>query len=107
MRINVLYLLDNLCEASLTHQVQAPKIPQASTSTANVASAPGSYVQYVARDLEKIVKLVVPETRVGLVNLMSTRQVSSLQSPPNRLLFTPCLGYYIYRSSTAGAASEY
>jgi len=78
MRINILYLLDNLCEASLTHQVQAPKVPQPSTSTANVTSAPGSYVQYVARDLGKIVKLVVPETRVGLVNLMSTRQVSPL-----------------------------
>lgn len=77
-RINILYLLDNLCEASLTHQVQAPKVPRASTSSANMTNAPGSYVQYVARDLGKIVKLVVPETRVGLVNLMSARQVGSL-----------------------------
>lgn len=66
MRINILYLLDNLCESSLMHQSQV-----------GVAggSQGGSYVQYVTRDLHKIVQLVVPDTRDGLVNLLSTRQV--------------------------------
>lgn len=73
MRINILYLLDNLCEASLTHQTQAPTTTEPSTSS--VQNAPASYVQYVTRDLEKIVKMVVPEARGGMVNLMSTRQV--------------------------------
>ena len=76
MRINVLYLLDNLCEASLTHQSQGPKPLQASTSS--VPNAPGSYLEYVARDLGTIVKLVVPESRGGLVNLMSARQVRTI-----------------------------
>lgn len=84
MRINILYLIDNLCEASLTHQVQAPKPLQPSTSTSSVPNAPGSYAQYVAQDLEKIVKLVVPEARGGLVNLMSTQQASlSFLQPPS------------------------
>lgn len=75
MRINILYLLDNLCEASLTHQAQGPQSTEPSSSS--TPNAPLSYAQYVARDLEKIVRLVVPEARGGLVNLMSTRQVRS------------------------------
>lgn len=78
MRINILYMLDNLCEASLTHQIQAPTPSQPSTSA--VPSAPQSYAQYVTRDLSKIVDLVVPEARGGLVNLMSTRQVHICQT---------------------------
>lgn len=78
MRINVLYLLDNLCEASLTHQVQGVKAVQATTTSSGVPNALGSYVEYVARDLGTIVRLVVPETRGGLVNLSSTRQVRTL-----------------------------
>ncbi|KDQ20169.1 hypothetical protein BOTBODRAFT_27576 [Botryobasidium botryosum FD-172 SS1] len=59
-RINILYLIDNLCESS--HLFQSH-----SQST--------SYLQYVARDLDKIIQLVVPDTRDGLMNLMSTRQI--------------------------------
>lgn len=81
MRINVLYLLDNLCEASLTHQTQGPKPLQPSTSSSSMPNAPGSYVEYVARDLGTIVKLVVPESRGGLVNLMSARQVRTVLLP--------------------------
>ncbi len=33
------------------------------------------YVDYVGRDLSKIVEFVVPEGRLGLPNLMSTKQV--------------------------------
>jgi CTD kinase subunit gamma len=33
------------------------------------------YVDYVGRDLSKIVEFVVPEGRIGLPNLMSTKQV--------------------------------
>ncbi|KAF8309366.1 hypothetical protein DL93DRAFT_2158452 [Clavulina sp. PMI_390] len=73
MRINLLYLLDNLCEASLTHQAQISSVSDPSSS--NGQPAPVSYAQYVARDLGKIVQLVVPEARGGLVNLMSARQI--------------------------------
>jgi hypothetical protein len=36
------------------------------------------YVDYVGRDLSKIVEFVVPEGRIGLPNLMSTKQVCDL-----------------------------
>lgn len=36
------------------------------------------YVDYVGRDISKIVELVVPEGRIGLPNLMSTKQVRDL-----------------------------
>jgi CTD kinase subunit gamma len=36
------------------------------------------YVDYVGRDLSKIVEFVVPEGRIGLPNLMSTKQVCNL-----------------------------
>lgn len=36
------------------------------------------YVDYVGRDLSKIVGFVVPEGRIGLPNLMSTKQVCNL-----------------------------
>jgi CTD kinase subunit gamma len=35
------------------------------------------YVDYVGRDLSKIVEFVVPEGRIGLPNLMSTKQVGT------------------------------
>jgi len=61
-RINILYLLDSLCETSLL-------------SKAN-AHTPGSlYVDFVARDLAKIVEYVVPDGREGLPNLMSAVQI--------------------------------
>lgn len=70
-RINILYFLDSLCEASLL----AKSHPDA---TEILRSGPGTtsfYVDYVARDLGKIVELVVPEGRQGLPNLLSTTQV--------------------------------
>ncbi|EMD32892.1 hypothetical protein CERSUDRAFT_57744 [Gelatoporia subvermispora B] len=57
-RINILYFLDSLCETSLL---------------ANQNSS--FYVDYVSRDLGKIVEYVVPEGRQGLPNLMSTKQI--------------------------------
>ncbi|KII95454.1 hypothetical protein PLICRDRAFT_48412 [Plicaturopsis crispa FD-325 SS-3] len=68
-RINIFYFLDALCETSLIYRTH-PKAPgpEASSSSA-------SYVDYVARDLEKIVEYVVPEGREGLPNLNSTKQI--------------------------------
>ncbi|KIO30038.1 hypothetical protein M407DRAFT_69697 [Tulasnella calospora MUT 4182] len=67
MRINILYCLDSLCEASLHYQ--------SSIGSGQLRSSPTSYVEYVSRDLDKIVQLVVPDNRDGLVNLASTRQI--------------------------------
>ncbi|KZV99395.1 hypothetical protein EXIGLDRAFT_712212 [Exidia glandulosa HHB12029] len=50
-RINILYMLDNLCNAG------------------------EGYTKYVARDVDIIVDLVVPDEQDGLLNLMSTRQI--------------------------------
>ena len=65
-RINILYLLDSLCDASLL-------------SKANSASSTNThgnlYTDYVSRDLGTIVEYVVPEDREGLINLMSAVQV--------------------------------
>lgn len=44
------------------------------------------YIDYVGRDLSKIVEFVVPEGRIGLPNLMSTKQVRILFF--SRFLFT-------------------
>ncbi|KAI0628438.1 CTD kinase subunit gamma CTK3-domain-containing protein [Trametes polyzona] len=63
-RINILYLLDSLCEACLIFK------PPPGTS-----QPPPSYVTYVSRDLQKIVDGVVPEGRQGLPNFMSTKQI--------------------------------
>ncbi len=63
-RINLLYLLDSLCETSLLTKV-------------NTHAPTSFYVDFVARDLGKIVEYVVPEGRNGLPNLMSTVQVRS------------------------------
>jgi CTD kinase subunit gamma len=62
-RINIFYFLDSLCETSL--------------SSRPLASSGGNfYVDYVTRDLKKVVDLVVPDGRAGLLNLLSTTQVS-------------------------------
>ena len=55
----MLFLLDSLCETSL--YVGRPDAP---------------YVDYVSRDLARIVELVVPESREGVLNLLSAKQVS-------------------------------
>ncbi|KAI8968829.1 CTD kinase subunit gamma CTK3-domain-containing protein [Trametes punicea] len=63
-RINLLYLLDTLCEVCL-----------ASKPPPGAGQPSSSYVDYVSRDLRNIVDYVVPEGRQGLPNLMSTRQI--------------------------------
>ena len=72
-RINILYFLDSLCEASL--------VVKSHPSMAAPPGAPATslYVDYVTRDLGKIVDLVVPEGREGLPNMMSTKQVRPAQ----------------------------
>ncbi|KAF9811470.1 hypothetical protein IEO21_06586 [Rhodonia placenta] len=71
-RINILYLLDSLCEASLIAKSH-------SGALSHDGSQNSFYVDYVARDLSKVVESVVPEGRQGLPNLMSTKQVLPLQ----------------------------
>lgn len=68
-RINILYFLDSLCETSLLAKAHGG---------ADGSQNSSYYVDYVARDLGKIVEYVVPDGRQGLLNLMSTRQVSSV-----------------------------
>lgn len=58
-RINILYFVDSLLEAC------QPLTP---------TEAP--YLALVARDLGDIVQKVVPDTREGVLNLKSTKQVS-------------------------------
>lgn len=70
-RINILYFLDSLCEASLL----AKSHPDAAGILRSGPGTTSFYVDYVARDLGKIVELVVPEGRQGLPNLLSTTQV--------------------------------
>jgi len=67
-RINILYFLDSLCEACLL-----AKSHPASLGPENPNSS--LYMDYVARDLARIVEYVVPEGRQGLPNLMSTKQI--------------------------------
>ncbi|EPT04374.1 hypothetical protein FOMPIDRAFT_1058161 [Fomitopsis schrenkii] len=69
-RINILYLLDSLCETSLL----AKSHPGSVSSDPNQPHS-SYYVDFVARDLGKIVEYVVPEGRQGLPNLMSTKQI--------------------------------
>ena len=70
-RINILYFLDSLCEASLL----AKSHPDAAEILRSGPGTTSFYVDYVARDLGKIIELVVPEGRQGLPNLLSTTQV--------------------------------
>jgi len=67
-RINVLYLLDTLCESSL--------------QTSNNDRAQGRnvsngtyYIDFISRDLDKIIEHVVPDTKDGLMNVQSTSQI--------------------------------
>jgi hypothetical protein len=60
-RMNIFYFLDSLCDACQAENPQQR-----------------SYVDYVSRDLEKVVAFVVPEGRAGLPNLTSVRGVRPL-----------------------------
>lgn len=68
-RINILYFLDSLCETSLLAKTHPTS--QSSDKSSNNCF----YVDYVSRDLGKIIEYVVPEGRQGLPNLMSTKQI--------------------------------
>ncbi|KIY50054.1 hypothetical protein FISHEDRAFT_40150 [Fistulina hepatica ATCC 64428] len=71
-RINILYFLDSLCEKCLlvkSHSAAIGSKPSYGVSASN------QYVDFVARDLKKIVDFVVPTGREGLPNLISTRQM--------------------------------
>ena len=66
-RINVLYLLDTLCETSL--------LTKAHSSEGGMSNGGSYYVDLVARDLSRIVDYVVPDNKEGLLNLLSATQV--------------------------------
>jgi CTD kinase subunit gamma len=79
MRINLLYFLDSLCEAS----VQALSNERSKASSSAAAANPGLfYVHLLERDLDQIVEWAVPESRDGLMNAQSTMQVCRLLSDP-------------------------
>ena len=86
-RINILYLLDSLCEASLL-----------SKANSNVSGT--LYVDYVTKDLGKIVNCVVPEGREGLVNLTSAVQVSLRPSVMYTVVFLFQSGRILFRVSS-------
>lgn len=55
-RLNILYVLDSLCQASLKSGFKG-------------------YVDLVRLDLDKVIALVVPNDARGMVNAASTRKV--------------------------------
>ncbi|KAK2463025.1 hypothetical protein APHAL10511_004680 [Amanita phalloides] len=70
-RINILYFLDSLSEACLLVKSRSNSISSDSAAKTNA----GLYVDYLARDVAKIVECVVPAGRQGLPNLISTKQI--------------------------------
>ncbi|KIM23024.1 hypothetical protein M408DRAFT_332592 [Serendipita vermifera MAFF 305830] len=72
MRINLLYFLDSLCEASALAASNERLKPSSSSAT----SGPGLfYVHLLQKDLDMIVECAVPESKEGLMNVQSTMQV--------------------------------
>lgn len=67
-RVNLLYLLDALLDK------EGPKLVTRGVTGSVVGQ--GSYRALAERDLGKVVANVVPETREGVLNWMSTHQVS-------------------------------
>lgn len=70
-RINILYFLDSLCETCLLVKSKSAHKERSSSSRRST----NLYVDFVSRDLDKIVEHVVPQGRQGLPNLVSTKQV--------------------------------
>ncbi|KAM6502761.1 CTD kinase subunit gamma CTK3 domain containing protein [Amanita muscaria] len=70
-RINILYFLDSLCEACLLVKSRSNSL----SANSSGKTTPGLYVDYLAKDLARIVDSVVPEGRQGLPNLISTKQI--------------------------------
>ncbi|KAG8760946.1 hypothetical protein FRC14_000547 [Serendipita sp. 396] len=72
MRINLLYFLDSLCEAS----AQSVANQRGKSSSSSIHRGPGLfYVHLLQKDLQHIIECVVPESRDGLLNLQSTLQM--------------------------------
>ncbi|KAG6864936.1 hypothetical protein C0991_006287 [Blastosporella zonata] len=76
-RINILYFLDTLCETCLLVKSHS----KGQDRDTNL------YVNFVTRDLGKIVENVVPKGRQGLPNLVSTKQI--LQSWRSKRVIDP------------------
>lgn len=72
-RVNLLYLLDALLDKD------GPKL--VTKGAAGSVIGQGSYRALAERDLGKVVASVVPETREGVLNWMSTFQVRSGSLP--------------------------
>ncbi|KAF4621474.1 hypothetical protein D9613_001043 [Agrocybe pediades] len=68
-RINILYFLDSLCETCLMIKSHTR------SERTKEANANGLYMQFVSRDLNKVIEHVVPEGRQGMPNLISTKQI--------------------------------
>ncbi|KAI0737245.1 CTD kinase subunit gamma CTK3-domain-containing protein [Daedaleopsis nitida] len=66
-RVNMLYLVDMLCETCL--------LARPPTGATGRAAGHASYVDYVARDLHRLADYVVPPGQHGMPNFMSTVQV--------------------------------
>ncbi|BGP36519.1 hypothetical protein JCM10450v2_000416 [Rhodotorula kratochvilovae] len=66
-RVNLLFLLDSLLDK------EGPRLAPAQPGAG--AGTHTSYRELVERDLGKVVKLVVPDSREGVLNWMSTAQV--------------------------------
>ncbi|KAL9712164.1 hypothetical protein Ac2012v2_005241 [Leucoagaricus gongylophorus] len=67
-RINILHFLDSLCETC--QQLKSRPVNQNDDSSSKFL-----YIEYLARDLPKIIELVAPDGRQGLPNLSSTKQI--------------------------------
>ncbi|GAA5838455.1 hypothetical protein JCM9279_003248 [Rhodotorula babjevae] len=67
-RVNLLFLLDSLLDK------EGPRLASA-RPPATHSGTHTSYRELVERDLDKVVKLVVPDSREGVLNWMSTAQV--------------------------------
>jgi len=93
-RINILYMLDSLCESSLVAYGGLQSHSQAHVSTSEIVESmevqkEPFYIKFVRKDLLKLVDMVVPEGREGLANLMSTTQI--LQNWRTKRMFEPSL----------------
>ena len=100
-RINILYMLDSLCESSLVAygalQSQSHSHASGSGSTAHIQiQKEPFYIEFVRKDLPKLVDMVVPEGRDGLANLMSTTQAGYLEFLPWRVC--PLMFYQILQN---------
>ncbi|KAL1755426.1 CTD kinase subunit gamma CTK3-domain-containing protein, partial [Schizophyllum commune] len=83
-RINILYFLDTLCETCYLVKSHANSVGVSSSSGAISGT---QYVDFLSRDLNKLVETVVPEGREGSINYNSAKQI--LESWRTRRLVDP------------------